>query len=233
MVERSNSKSNRRSKQAPIDTTFGHLQPQATDIEKVVLGALMIDKDAFTVVSEIIKPETFYEARHQKIYEAIQSLNLQEKPVDIMTVAEELRHKGTLEEIGGPAYVVELSSNVASSAHIEYHAHILAQKFLARQLIQFASMIETDAFDETVDVDELMQKAEGTLFEISQKNMLQDSYVKRGSTLVKSQSPYSYLYLYLLYLDMKLEFIELNLSSSILSKRDFIRKNLCLNQFTE
>ena len=85
MVERSNSKSNRRSKQAPIDTTFGHLQPQATDIEKVVLGALMIDKDAFTVVSEIIKPETFYEARHQKIYEAIQSLNLQEKPVDIMT----------------------------------------------------------------------------------------------------------------------------------------------------
>jgi len=157
----------------PVEKNSG-TTAEATDIEKVVLGALMIDKDAFTVVSEIIKPETFYEARHQKIYEAIQSLNLQEKPVDIMTVAEELRHKGTLEEIGGPAYVVELSSNVASSAHIEYHAHILAQKFLARQLIQFASMIETDAFDETVDVDELMQKAEGTLFEISQKNMLQD-----------------------------------------------------------
>ena len=134
----------------------------------------MIDKDAFTVVSEIIKPETFYEARHQKIYEAVQSLNLQEKPVDIMTVTEELRHKGTLEEVGGPSYIVELSSQVASSAHIEYHAHILAQKFLARQLIQFASMIETDAFDETVDVDDLMQKAEGALFEISQKNMLQD-----------------------------------------------------------
>ena len=173
MAERSNNnKSSRRTKQAPIDTTFGHLQPQATDIEKVVLGALMIDKDAFTVVSEIIKPETFYESRHEKIYEAVQSLNLQEKPVDIMTVVEELRHKGTLEEVGGPAYIVELSSNVASSAHIEYHAHILAQKFLARQLIQFASMIETDAFDETVDVDELMQKAEGALFEISQKNML-------------------------------------------------------------
>jgi len=175
MPERnSNNKSSRRTKQAPIDTTFGHLQPQATDIEKVVLGALMIDKDAFLVVSEIIKPETFYESRHEKIYEAVQSLNLQEKPVDIMTVVEELRHRGTLEEVGGAAYIVELSSNVASSAHIEYHAHILAQKFLARQLIQFASMIETDAFDETVDVDELMQKAEGTLFEISQKNMLQD-----------------------------------------------------------
>lgn len=174
MTERKVSKTSRKGQQAPIDTSFGHLQPQAIDIEKVVLGALMIDKDAFTVVSEIIKPETFYEARHQKIYEAVQSLNLQEKPVDIMTVTEELRHKGTLEDVGGPAYVVELSSQVASSAHIEYHAHILAQKFLARQLIQFASMIETDAFDETVDVDDLMQKAEGALFEISQKNMLQD-----------------------------------------------------------
>ena len=174
MPERKVSKTTRRGQQAPIDTSFGHLQPQAIDIEKVVLGALMIDKDAFTVVSEIIKPETFYEARHQKIYEAVQSLNLQEKPVDIMTVTEELRHKGTLEEVGGPSYIVELSSQVASSAHIEYHAHILAQKFLARQLIQFASMIETDAFDETVDVDDLMQKAEGALFEISQKNMLQD-----------------------------------------------------------
>ena len=174
MPERKVSKTSRKGQQAPIDTSFGHLQPQAIDIEKVVLGALMIDKDAFTVVSEIIKPETFYEARHQKIYEAVQSLNLQEKPVDIMTVTEELRHKGTLGDVGGPAYVVELSSQVASSAHIEYHAHILAQKFLARQLIQFASMIETDAFDETVDVDDLMQKAEGALFEISQKNMLQD-----------------------------------------------------------
>ena len=174
MPERKVSKTSRRGQQAPIDTSFGHLQPQAIDIEKVVLGALMIDKDAFTVVSEIIKPETFYEARHQKIYEAVQSLNLQEKPVDIMTVTEELRHKGTLEEVGGPSYIVELSSQVASSAHIEYHAHILAQKFLARQLIQFASMIESDAFDETVDVDDLMQKAEGALFEISQKNMLQD-----------------------------------------------------------
>ena len=159
---------------APIDTSFGHLQPQALDIERVVLGALMIDSDAFTVVSELIRPETFYDPRHQKIYGAIQSLNLHEKPVDIMTVAEELKRSGELEEVGGPAYIVELSSHVASSAHIEYHGRILAQKFLARQLIQFASMIETSAFDETVDVDELMQKAEGSLFELSQKNMAQE-----------------------------------------------------------
>lgn len=158
----------------PIDSTYAHIQPQATDIERIVLGALMIDKDAFSVVSEILHPETFYEPRHQKIYKAIQSLSLEENPVDIMTVVEELKKEGTLEDVGGAAYILELSSRVASSAHIEYHAKILAQKFLARQLISFAGVIETKAFDETVDVDELMQEAEGSLFELSQKNMRQD-----------------------------------------------------------
>ncbi len=160
--------------QITIDSSYGHLQPQALDIERVLLGALMIDSDAFSMISEIIRPESFYEPRHQKIYRAIQTLNMEEKPVDIMTVAEQLKRDGTIEDVGGVAYIVELSSHVASSAHIEYHAHILAQKFLARQLISFASVIETKAFDETVDVDELMQEAEGSLFEISQKNMKQD-----------------------------------------------------------
>ena len=158
----------------PIDNTYGHLQPQAPDFERVVLGALMVDKDAFTVISEIIRPETFYEPRHEKIYRAIQNMNMQELPVDFMTVVEQLRKEGTLEEVGGPAYIVELSQLVASSAHIEYHARVLAQKFLARQLIQFAAQIETQAYDETIDVDELMQKAEGNLFELSQKNMKKD-----------------------------------------------------------
>lgn len=151
-----------------------HMQPQAVDIEKMVLGALMVDKDAFSVVSEILHPETFYEPRSQKIYKAIQTLSLNEDPVDIMTVVEELKREGTLDDIGGAGYILELSERVASSAHIEYHAKILAQKYLARQLISFASLIETKAFDETVDVDELMQEAEGSLFELSQKNMRQD-----------------------------------------------------------
>lgn len=151
-----------------------HMQPQAVDIEKMVLGALMVDKDAFSVVSEILHPETFYEPRSQKIYKAIQTLSLNEDPVDIMTVVEELKREGTLDDIGGAGYILELSERVASSAHIEYHAKILEQKYLARQLISFASVIETKAFDETVDVDELMQEAEGSLFELSQKNMRQD-----------------------------------------------------------
>ena len=163
-----------RSTNTPIDTTYGHLQPQATDIERAVLGALMIDKDAFSVVSEIIRSETFYEPRNQKIYHAVQSLNMTDKPVDMMTVVDQLKKEGTLEEVGGPAYIVDLTSHVASSAHIEYHARILAQKYIARQLISYASAIETKAFDETVAIDELMQEAEGKLFELSQTNMKKD-----------------------------------------------------------
>lgn len=169
-----NNKPNRRKASAPIDSSYGHLQPQALEIEKVVLGALMIDKDAFTVVSEILRPETFYEPRNQKVFHAVQTLNMEQKPCDLMTVTEQLRHEGTLEEVGGPAYIVDLSSHVASSANIEYHARILQQKFLLRQLIHFASEVETQAFDDTVNVDELMQHTEAKLFEISQKNMAQD-----------------------------------------------------------
>ena len=164
----------RRKNTVPIDSTYGHLQPQALDIERAVLGALMIDTEAFSMVSEVLKPETFYEPRNQKIYQAIQTLSMNQQPVDIMTVTEQVRRDGALEEIGGPAYILELSSHVASSAHIEYHANSLAQKFMARQLISYASRLETRAFDETSDVNEVMQSAEGELFELSQKNMRQD-----------------------------------------------------------
>jgi replicative DNA helicase len=161
-------------RQQPVDNTYAHLQPQALDVERAVLGALLIDKDAYPVVCEMLYPESFYEPRNQMIYSAIRDLSMEEKPVDVLTVSEQLAKKGQLEEVGGPPYIADISSRVASSAHIEYHAHIVAQKFLARQLISFASVIETKAFDETIDVDELMQEAEGSLFELSQKNMKKD-----------------------------------------------------------
>ncbi len=168
------SRSSRSRQQTPIDSTYSHLQPQAVDLERVVLGALMVDKDAFSIVSETLRPETFYDPNHQKIYHAIQTLSMNESPVDIMTLTDQLMKERTLDDVGGAAAVVELASQVASSASIAYHAKILQQKFLARQLISFASVIETKAFDATVDVDELMQEAEGSLFELSQRNMRQD-----------------------------------------------------------
>ena len=159
---------------SPVKDEYGHLQPQVPELEKVVLGALMIETDAYSLISEILRPESFYEHRHQLIYEAIRQLNIEQKPVDILTVTEKLRSNGTLEEVGGPYYITQLSGMVASSAHIEYHARIIAQKFLARELITYTSDIQTKAFDATQDVDTLMQEAEGALFKISQQNLKKD-----------------------------------------------------------
>ena len=172
MAEQTN---NRRRKAAqPLDPTLGHMQHQALEIEKAVLGALMIDKDAYAIVCEILRPESFYEPRNQMVYTAIRDLSMDEKPVDMLTVADQLAKSGKLEQVGGPGYIAELSSGVATSANIEYHANIIAQKSLARQLISFASSIQTKAFDETIDVEDLMQEAEGSLFELSQHNMKKD-----------------------------------------------------------
>ena len=124
MAEQNNNNRRRQRRQMPVDNTYGHLQPQALDVEDAVLGALMIDKDAYAVVCELLRPESFYDPRHQMIYEAIRDLNMNERPVDVLTVTEQLAKSGNLEEVGGPGYVAELSSKVASSANIEYHAQI-------------------------------------------------------------------------------------------------------------
>lgn len=152
----------------------GRQLPRDTDLEAAVLGALMLEKDAYTSVCDILKAESFYEPAHRKIYEAIQTLGASQQPIDMLTVTEQLRLNNTLEEVGGPVFVSELTSRVASGAHAEYHARIVAQKFLARELITFASEIERKAFDESNDVDDLMQEAEGKLFEISQRNVKKD-----------------------------------------------------------
>ena len=158
----------------PVDNGLGRLQPQAPDMERAVLGAMMIDSDAYAMVCEILSPESFYEPRNQMIYSAIRDLSIREKPIDVLTVTEQLAKNGTLEQVGGPVYISELSSRVASSVHIEYHANVIAQKATARQLIHFCNEIEGRAFDETTDVDELMQQAEGSLFELAQSNMKKD-----------------------------------------------------------
>jgi replicative DNA helicase len=157
-----------------IGPEMGKLPPQARELEEAVLGALMLEKDAYSIVGEILKPESFYDPTHQLVYGAIQGLSMQQKPVDVLTVVEELKRRGELESAGGALYIAELSEKVASAAHIEYHSRIIAQKYLARELISFSSEISQNAFDETVDVDDLMQETEGKLFEISQRNVKKD-----------------------------------------------------------
>jgi replicative DNA helicase len=176
MVEQNkSSKSNVKGKRIPVNTEeTGRLQPQAREMEEAVLGALMIEKDAYSIISDILVPESFYDKAHELIYRAIQDLAFQQKPIDMITVVEQLKKRGDIDAIGGPFYIAQLSSKVVSSAHLEYHARIIAQKYLARELISFSSGVASKAFDETIDVDDLMQEAEGQLFEISQRNVKKD-----------------------------------------------------------
>ena len=169
------SNSNPKSKKAsPLYENGGRVPPHDKDLEEAVLGALMLEKDAYTTICDLLKPESFYEPANQKIYEAIQSLGAAQKPIDMLTVVEQLRLNGTLDEVGGPVFITELTSRVASGAHIEYHARIVAQKYLARELIRFASKIQQNSFDEALDIDDVLQEAEGEIFEISQRNVKKD-----------------------------------------------------------
>lgn len=152
----------------------GRVPPRDLDVEQAVLGALMLEKDAYSVVCDLLKPESFYDPVNSMVYAAIQQLGAAQKPIDMLTVTEQLRLDGNLEKIGGPVVVSELTSRVLSGANVEYHARIVAQKYLARELISFSTDISTKAFDEVHDVDDLLQEAEGRLFEISQRNVKKD-----------------------------------------------------------
>ncbi len=152
----------------------GRIAPRDIEVEEAVLGALMLEKDAYTTVCDLLRPECFYEPAHQKIFTAVQQLGASQQPIDMLTVTEKLRANGDLEAVGGPVRISELTSRVMSGAHVDFHARIVAQKFLARELISFASQIESKAYDSANDVDDLMQEAEGRLFEISQRNVKKD-----------------------------------------------------------
>ncbi|MDR1221862.1 MAG: replicative DNA helicase [Tannerella sp.] len=154
---------------------IGKVQPQALEIEKIVLGALMLEKDAYSNVNEILRPECFYDKKHELIFEAIMDLAVSGRPIDMLTVTEQLKKNGNLKTVGDLLYISELTDNVASTAHLEYHAKIIAQKFLSRELIRFSGLIQGKAFDETLDVEDLMQEAEAKLFEISQRNIKKDA----------------------------------------------------------
>ncbi|MBR4793152.1 MAG: replicative DNA helicase, partial [Bacteroidaceae bacterium] len=169
------SKTRQRSRSTNTDgIVLNHLQPQALELEEAVIGALMIEQDAFPKVSDIVKKESFYDHRHQVIYEAVANLSLNQRPIDILTVTEQLKSNGTLDEAGGALYVTQLAGKVASSAHIEYHARIIAQKAMARELITFTSEIQTEAFDDTTDISELLGEAENKLFQIAHRNVKKD-----------------------------------------------------------
>jgi replicative DNA helicase len=165
---------NQRNNQRPIISAlpdFGRVPPQANDMEEAVLGAIMLEKEAVIAILDILKPESFYKEAHQKIFKTISDLSAREFPVDLYTVTEELRAHNELDSVGGPVYLTQLTSKVVSAANVDYHARIVAQKYIQRELIRVSTEIQTRSFDDTYDVTELLDYSENALFQIAEGNI--------------------------------------------------------------
>ena len=150
---------------------FGKMPPQAVDLEEAVLGALMLEKDALTSVIDILNPESFYKDAHRLIFQAIRRLFERSEPIDILTVTNDLKKTGELDLVGGPFYITQLTNRVASAANIEFHSRIILQKHIQRELIRISSETIKDAFEDSSDVFQLLDRAEKNLFDIAQGNI--------------------------------------------------------------
>lgn len=154
--------------------------PQAIEIEEAVLGAIMCDKEAFNLVADLLRPESFYKDNHQLIYKAMIELSALNEPIDILTVTNQLRKNGELEMVGGAAYLMNLTNTIHTAAHVEYHARIIMQHAIKRDLIRMSANIQREAFEDSTDVFELLEESEKSLFKISEVNITR-SYNSMGT----------------------------------------------------
>ncbi|MBN2728593.1 MAG: replicative DNA helicase [Bacteroidales bacterium] len=158
-------------KRTALPVEHGRVPPQAIDLEEVILGALMLEQMAVNTVIDILRPEIFYKDSHQVIFMAIQDLFAKSSPIDMLTVTDELRTMSKLEEVGGAHYIAYLTNRVVSAANVEFHARIVAQKYIQRRLIEISSEIINDAFEDSTDVFDLLDKAEDKLFKVNEQNL--------------------------------------------------------------
>ena len=145
-------------------TVVGTVPPQAVELEEAVLGALMLERDSIIAVQEYVTPDSFYTEEHRLIYKAIESLSAELKPIDLYTVTECLKVRGELKKVGGAAYLAQLTQKVGSAANVEFHAKIIAQKYVQRELIRSATEIQRRSYDEDQDVTDLIGYAESEIF---------------------------------------------------------------------
>lgn len=167
----------------PVDIG-GKVQPQALQLEEAVLGAMMLEQSAVNSVIDVLDLEAFYKEANGRVFDAIKRLFGRSEPVDLLTVTEELRSQGHLDLVGGPAFVARLTDRVASSANVEAHARIIAQKFIQRELIRISSETITRAYEDTTDVFDLLDDAEGALFQVAEGN-IRKGYDEMGSLVRK------------------------------------------------
>lgn len=153
---------------------IGRIPPQDIDAEKSILGAILIDKDAITSVTQVLKPDHFYHGAHSDIFAAMFDLFERREPIDLVTLTAQLKKKGALDNVGGTAYLAELASLVPTAANISQYAQIVRDHFVKRRLIAASSKISETAFDDTADVRSLLDEAEQSVFSLSQEQLAQN-----------------------------------------------------------
>lgn len=152
----------------------GKIPPQNLDAEMSLLGAVLIDEEVLADVSEHVTPKDFYDKRHGTVFGAMMRLYEKHRPVDLLTLTEEMKRKKELELVGGSAYLTELTTYVPTAAHAEAYAELVAQKAVRRRLIKASTEISEMGFDEDTTTQELLEKAEAELFSVSDQSLKQD-----------------------------------------------------------
>lgn len=165
-----------------ISLEKGKIPPQAIDLEEVILGAMMIDRKGMPEVMHLLSEEVFYKEKHGLIFNAIKEIYLKNDSVDLLTVSQKLKENAYLDAVGGEFYLVELTQKVSSSAHIEFHTRIILQKYIQRQLIKNSNEVIQLAYDETVDVFDLLDSAYSKLNDVSEVSVKPEE-VKLGSLI--------------------------------------------------
>jgi len=148
--------------------------PQSIDAEASLLGAVLIDPDAIVKIADIVRPVDFYDDRHRMVYEAALQLYNQKSPIDVLTLSEGLKTEGLLKEVGGGAYLTQLTNTVPTAANVEQYASIVATKSIRRRLISASTEIAQIGHDEKRTIAELVEEAEAKLFEVSQRHVKND-----------------------------------------------------------
>ena len=171
MAERLPNTSMQQTNPSVVSLEKGKIPPQAIDLEAVVLGAMLIDKKGVDEVIDILHKDVFYVEAHQHIFEAVFQLFQEAQPIDLLTVSNKLKTNEKLDVVGGDYYLIELTRKVGSSAHIEFHARIILQKFVQRSLIKISTEIIEDSYADNKDVFDLLDEAEAKLYEVTQGNL--------------------------------------------------------------
>ncbi len=154
-----------------LNSQLGKLPPQAVEVEEAILGALMLEKNALTTVIDILKPDNFYKEAHKEIYQAIVDLFNNSEPVDLLTVSNQLKKEGKLEMVGGAYYITQLTTRVNSAANIEFHARIVTERSIKRDLIRISAEIQKEAYEDVTDAFQLLDNTAQNIFEVTESNI--------------------------------------------------------------